>query len=113
MDLKDFHIANARIDHVRIGTGHHDGRGFFTIGFVSNSCGQGAEFPWDRQTIDDLIRITESNHLGTVEGKIVRVLRRDKSGKIDGIANIIDSGEDDVLILADAWARLKQAAGTA
>lgn len=82
-------IENARVERVEVGSGYHDGRGFFTVAFVGDSWGQGINPPWTREWIDQFIKVCGRESLFACKGALVRVIRR--GGMIVAVRSILGS----------------------
>ncbi len=84
---------NGRVTSVTVGSGAHDGRGFFTIGFEFDGSAQAANIQWGRESmamINGIIRVCGARDLLDCKGKYVRVLRNGgRSFPIIGITHIV------------------------
>lgn len=91
------HIENARVEKIAIGSGYHDGRGFFTITFGGEGWGQGIQHPpFTHKWIDDFIAVCGAADLFGCQGKLVRVVWADRPGTctpIIAVRHIVESRE--------------------
>jgi hypothetical protein len=80
---------NARVERVSIGSGYHDGRGFFTIMFAGDSWGQGIQNqPLHPEFIDNFIAACGASDLFDCVGKLVRVGRRENPSTFEPIVAV-------------------------
>ena len=91
------HVENARVERINIGSGYHDGRGFFTICFVGDGWGQGIRnAPFVPKWIDDFIAVCGAADLFGCTGKLVRLVWAKRHGACEpiiAVRNILESRE--------------------
>jgi hypothetical protein len=88
----DIEYENARISDIRIGTGAHDGRGFFTISFDGEGWCQSASPLFTRDAVDQIIAVAGAADLLRCIGRIVRVGRiKGELGPILSVRHVLRS----------------------
>lgn len=81
---------NARVDHFAIGSGAHDGRGFFSMYFDCEIGGQGSVMRWSPDAINELNAVLGIGDLVRAKGCLVRVGRSGRWGPILALKHILE-----------------------
>ena len=81
---------NAEVGPVRIGTGAHDGRGFFSVQMLGESWGQGLSLRFTQADVDCFISVCGAGDLMSCTGCYVRVGREDGRGPILAVIPLIN-----------------------
>lgn len=96
-------IENAKVDRITIGTGAHDGRGFFTIGFCGGGWAQSVCPSLNREWIDAFIRICGRGDLFSCTGALVRIAWREpirgSATMIAAVKHILEDGPEYTLVM--------------
>ena len=89
--LAGMESRNCRLISLTIGTNAHDGRAFASFCCEGNGWGQGGCLPWDRESIDTLIRVCGVADLLACKGSLLRIEREaSHSGQIKALVHILD-----------------------